>query len=163
MTAIHHVHWVLIALVAGFCGCAEEKTDQLSPRSDVVVVLPPTPDLNPPEVVTKHPDGVFTVAGLVADRSNSLDQMIQVRGNVASPHTCEGDKDCHPRPHFLLRDGKDGRNSLLVAGWSNQTIKGLEEGQELTLDGRFGLVSPDGLFIRQTGLLMVDPTSKPNP
>ena len=161
MRSIARLALVGSLITVGVQGCGEDRASQLSPRSDVVVVLPPTPDLTPPKVVTNHPDGTLTVAGLILERAKHVDQMVEVRGKVILAHTCETRDDCHPPAHVLLSDRKDDEQKLLVAGFSDGYIQQLTVGQELTLHGRFGLVTPDGLFIRQTGLLVVEDPKTP--
>lgn len=149
--------WILLALTV--VGCQGDDQNALSPRSDVVVVLPPTPDLTPPVVKLAHDDGVLTIAGISAARSQNLEQQITVRGEVVSTHTCveptDGGKPCHPPTHLVIWDGPDAEARLVVIGQTVEQVEALVVGQELTLTGRFVLISPDGRFIRQAGILVL--------
>ncbi|MEC9072992.1 MAG: hypothetical protein VX938_11450 [Myxococcota bacterium] len=148
-----------LVLTLGLIACQSEEEIPLSPRSDVVVVLPPTPDLTPPVVKLAHRDGVLTVAGVAAARSQNLEQNITVRGDVVSTHTCveptDGGKPCHPPTHFVIWDGPDAEHRLVVIGQTVEQVQALVVGQELTLTGRFVMISPDGRFIRQAGILVL--------
>ena len=150
---------LLLVLSLAFIACPAEVETVLSPRSDVVVVLPPTPDLTPPVVKRAHRDGVLTVAGVAAARGQNLEQNITVRGKVVATHTCveptDGGKPCHPPTHFVIWDGADAEHRLVVIGQTVEQVQALVVGQALTLSGRFVMISPDGRFIRQAGILVL--------
>lgn len=79
-------------------------------------------------------------------------------------------RTCNPPPHFYLVDKNPvSKRELLVYGSMWSLLPTLTEGQEVSLVGQFDIVSKDGVFLRQAGLLLLDdlpevvPTPEPEP
>jgi hypothetical protein len=201
--------WALrsLALMSGaslLLGCEPEiHKPKPSVRSNVVVPLPPSPELvrKPYEKVNK--DGTLTVEGILRERATYIGEGVTVRGVVKKLVKCPevppepapepvpnekpkapgapGAKDtaelappppprpprtCSPPPHFFLVDKNPvSRRELLVYGSMWSVLPALKEGAEVTLAGQFDIVSKDGVFLRQAGLLILDdlPEVMPTP
>lgn len=66
-------------------------------------------------------------------------------------------RTCSPPPHFFLVDKNPvSKRELLVYGSMWSVLPTLKEGQEVSLVGQFDIVSKDGVFLRQAGLLILD-------
>ncbi len=127
--------------------------------------------------------------GIVRHRDDFLGKDVQVRGVVKKLVKCpqpppvepldvveEGQESdawappprpprtCDPPPHAYLVD-KDAVSDreLLVYGSMWSPLADLELGQEVTLDGRFDIVSKDGVFLRQAGLVVLEDLPAPAP
>lgn len=154
-----------------------------SERSEVTVTLPPAPSLTKRPYEKLAGDGSYTVEGLLRERDNLLGESVSVRGVIKKIQKCpepppppppvvdadaKGDvapppppprrpRTCNPPPHLLLVDKSPvSKRELLVYGSMWSVLPTLEEGQELTLTGSFDIVSKDGVFLRQAGLLVLD-------
>lgn len=158
-------------------GCSEGPRLQ-SVRADVEVRLPEAPDFQAQPAARKYPDGAHSVLSLIETADRQVGLEVTVRGLVADTVLCaagapdeqpktarpgpskkeEADEDCHPPSHLYLADDvSDEASRLLIVGWSANKVRGVRRGQELTFRGTFGRVSPDGVFIRQAGLVTVAP------
>lgn len=170
-------------------GCEPEiNKPKPSVRSNVVVPLPPSPELvrKPYEKVNK--DGTLTVEGILRERATYIGEGVTVRGVVTKlikcpelppepapepevvPRNKPKGKDtaelpppprpprtCSPPPHFFLVDKSPvSKRELLVYGSMWSVLPILKEGSEVTLAGQFDIVSKDGVFLRQAGLLILD-------
>jgi len=196
--------WALrsVALASGaalFMGCEPAiQKPKPSVRSNVVVPLPPSPELvrKPYEKVNK--DGTLTVEGILRERATYIGEGVTVRGVVTKltrcaepppePEPAPEDKPkaptakagaelpppppprpprtCSPPPHFFLVDKNPvSKRELLVYGSMWSVLPTLKEGAEVTLAGQFDIVSKDGVFLRQAGLLILDdlPEVMPTP
>ncbi len=171
--------WAVTALVAlGLCapvgGCDTQVERPLSKRNKVKVKLPPTPDLTKKEIEVKHGDGTYTVAGVLSKRGELVGRSLTVRGRVLSVTGCPepkqapvadaadepaepaAPKDCYPPPHMYLGDaGGEGERRLLVTGPMSARVADHVVGRVVTVEGDFDLVSRDGAYIRQAGLLVL--------
>ena len=171
---------VSMSLTSLSLGCSEAASGP-SVRSDVEVRLPETPDFKASPTAKKFPDGAHSVLALMETADRKIGLEVTVRGLVADTVLCvsgpekEGPKraqkgrgekraqelleqTCHPPSHLYLADDvNDEASRLLIVGWAPNKIRGVRRGQELTFRGTFGRVSPDGVFIRQAGLLTVVP------
>ncbi len=68
---------------------------------------------------------------------------------------------CLREPFLYLADSMQSkRYRLLVAGWAADALDDMKPGRQLTLTGRFDVVTRDGAFIRQSGLLALPPGSR---
>ena len=151
--------WVAMPLAAA-SACEEAPSRVPSVRSDAEVNLPAPPSLAPRPKPAPHADGSLSVEGLLSRAAVHVGQEVTVRGKVVDvidcPKAAKPDAPCHPPPHLYLADRSDAqRHRLLVTGWEAERIRAVRPGQELTFHGRFDLVTPDGTFIRQAGLLIV--------
>ncbi len=207
-TRVAWSRWALgsLALASGaalLMGCEPEiHKPKPSVRSNVVVPLPPSPELvrKPYEKVNK--DGTLTVEGILRERATYIGEGVTVRGvvtkltkcaapppepapepevvpkdkpkgpagpdgkEVAVPPPPRPPRTCSPPPHFFLVDKNPvSKRELLVYGSMWSVLPTLEEGAEVTLAGQFDIVSKDGVFLRQAGLLILDdlPEVMPTP
>lgn len=158
MTAGFHRH-ALTAIVAVAClGCSSPPEQPISSRSAVEVTLPERPNLNPTLAPERHPGGVWTVEGLSRASGEQMGRNIEVKGVVTEVYRCPdgASKACEQPEHLYLADSLSGRGvQLLVTGKSSRIIGMARKGLELSLKGRLDVVSEDGVFIRQSGLLIL--------
>ena len=64
------------------------------------------------------------------------------------------DRTCNPRPKAILQDATpNDRFKLLVAGSMYSPLKSFKKGQVVTLEGLFDMVTPDGHYMSQDGLM----------
>lgn len=99
-------------------------------------------------------------------RPGSKDEAVVVPPPPRPPRTCS------PPPHFYIVDKNPvSKRELLVYGSMWSVLPTLSDGQEVSLVGQFDIVSKDGVFLRQAGLLVLDdlpevvpePTPEPAP
>lgn len=172
--------------------CNEEiPRPKPSVRSNVIVPLPPSPELVRKPFDKLHQDGTLTVEGLLREREKHVGESVTVRGVVKKLVKCpepppeppppEPDpkdrkalrdpkappsvppppprppRTCAPPPHFFLVDKNPvSKRELLVYGSMWSALPTMVEGSEVTLAGHFDIVSKDGVFLRQAGLLILD-------
>jgi hypothetical protein len=168
----------LVALISG-CG-AEVPKPKPSVRSNVQVALPEKPDLTVKPFKKVHEDGTATVEGVLREREKYVGGTITVRGVVQKLVVCPqpalpdaGDvaiarprpeRTCNPPPHFFLIDKEPvSKRELLVYGSMWSVLPQMKDGEEVTLTGAFDIVSKDGVFLRQAGLLLLDDLPEPKP
>lgn len=181
----------LSGLVGG--GCDKEiPKPRPSQRSDVVVPLPTAPDLTQKPYEKLNADGSYTVEGLLRERDKLIGESVTVRGVVkkltrcpppppppppdpdATPDVVDSDvpppppprppRTCNPPPHLFMVDAKPAsKRELLVYGSMWSVLPTLADGQEVSLTGSFDIVSKDGVFLRQAGLLVLDDLPEPVP
>lgn len=179
--------------LASIGGCGKEiAKPKPSERSDVAVALPPAPDLTQKPYEKLNADGSYTVEGLLRERDKLIGESVTVRGVVkkltkcpppppppppdpdATPDVVDSDvpppppprppRTCNPPPHLFLVDAKPAsKRELLVYGSMWSVLPTLTEGQEVSLTGGFDIVSKDGVFLRQAGLLVLDDLPEPKP
>ena len=149
-----------LVLVATAVGCSRE-TDSAPPgstrRPAIRVRLPASPEhLEPTRQAERYVDGSWTVAGLVAHRSETLNHTVRVTGRVQEVHRCPPGERC-PTPDraVLVDDPARPHPRLVVLGDSTTALARLEEGQTVTLEGRFVQVDPAGRMVRMEGLLLL--------
>ncbi|MGM0575101.1 MAG: hypothetical protein ACQEXJ_05155 [Myxococcota bacterium] len=70
---------------------------------------------------------------------------------------------CPKPPHLFLVDDMGQGERLLVLGSERTEVGEAEVGDTLTLTGRLELMSPDGRFIRQRGLVILPEPPEPEP
>ena len=140
-----------------FVGCDGPGAAEYPPRTPAKgkASLPATPDLNPPQSPSQHPDGAWSIRGAVeSGTAGRKGKVISVRGYVAKVHRCaEDQKTCKPAPHLLLTDRKDLRGKRLLIGGVPTPAPG--QGQQVTVQGTIVSASPDGLYVAPTGLLLL--------
>jgi hypothetical protein len=87
-----------------------------------------------------------------------------VDSDVPPPPPPRPPRTCNPPPHLFLVDAKPAsKRELLVYGSMWSVLPTLSEGQEIALTGSFDIVSKDGVFLRQAGLLVLDDLPEPTP
>ncbi|TNF26701.1 MAG: hypothetical protein EP329_20880 [Deltaproteobacteria bacterium] len=180
---------VVIAAVVAGTGCKQEiPLPPPATRADASITLPATPNLTEKPYAKFHPDGVLTVEGIMRNRDEFLGKTMMVRGVVTklvqcpTPPAPEPDPDagpvdddvvvppplpprlCDPPPQaYLVDKEKVSRRELLVYGSMRSAIKDFQEGAEVTVEGRFDIVSKDGVFLRQAGMLVLEDLAPPEP
>lgn len=181
-----------LALVLGLSippACQQEiPRPAPSERSDVVASLPPAPNLAVKPYAKVHPDGVLTVEGLMRNRDAFLGKTLKVRGVVTKLVKCpepppapeppdagptEGDvvappprppRLCDPPPQLYLVDReRASQRELLVYGSMWSRLPEYTEGAEIDVEGTFDILSKDGVFLRQAGLLVLEDVPPPEP
>ncbi len=126
--------------------------------------LPAVPELDPQRPPVKYPeDGAYSVSGLLTSDKKSVPEELWVRGYVASISVCPvTEKLCKPAPHLWLSDQADGLGRrLLVGGERDLEARHLLVGQRVSLKGRFGQSSADGVYFSPTGMLLLAPLPPP--
>ncbi len=133
--------------------------------TEASVRLPPPPNLQAAQGVTRYPDGSYSVEGLLQQGEAVLRETITVKGFVVERRICNPDEPtCRQPPHALVADKTgDTKRTLLVVADSERRIQALEPGQPVVLEGMFEQVSPDGRFIRASGLLVLKPEPRVEP
>jgi len=184
--------WLVLAPLA-LAGCGKEiAKPKPSERSDVAVALPAAPDLTQKPYEKLNADGSYTVEGLLRERDKLIGESVTVRGVVkkltrcpppppppppdpdATPDVVDSDapppppprppRTCNPPPHLFMVDAKPAsKRELLVYGSMWSVLPTLADGQEVSLTGSFDIVSKDGVFLRQAGLLVLDDLPEPVP
>lgn len=121
--------------------------------------LPPTPPLDPPTLAPTHPDGAWTVRGLLRADRKKLTGVQSVRGHVAAIQTCPLQaKRCQPAPHLYVTDNAEGTGQrLLVGGERDLQARGWRVGQLVTLQGEWTTASEDGVYFAPGGMLLLRP------
>lgn len=113
----------------------------------------------PPSTATAEgPDAGGTGSGRGAGEADAAAGEAADAGS-AGPATGRGGGPCQPPPHLYLvapDAGTEAGQRLLVVGSMDTAVGEAEEGDELGVEGTFDLVSPDGSFIRQSGLIVLD-------
>ena len=185
--------WVITAGALLATGCSKDiAKPKPSERSDVSVALPPAPELAKKPYDKLNADGSYTVEGLLRERDKLIGESVTVKGVVTKLVKCPPpppppppnpdavqdvvDKDappprpprpprtCNPPPNLYLVDAKPvSKRELLVYGSMWSVLPTLVEGQEVSLTGSFDIVSKDGVFLRQAGLLVLDDLPEPEP
>lgn len=173
----------LLAVMALIPACKKEiPLPGPSTRSSEVAQLPPKPNLQRPAIKEKHPDGAYTVEGLLAHRDKHLGEKLTVRAKVVRVTKCAPKEpiapppnpdgtlspdaidalpplpptNCDPPPSaYLIDDPPQSRRELLVYGTMRSAIAGFEAGQVVQVEGTFDIISSDGVFLRQAGLLQL--------
>lgn len=157
--------WLAAVVAVSATGCSDRAPPPHEKRKAKpgTASLPPTPDLNPPQVPDKHPDGAFSVRGLLAADRKTLPESLQVKGYVAAQTLCPPtEASCKPAPHLYLSDQADGLGRrMLVGGERNLEARALRVGDLVTLTGRFATSSPDGIYFAPAGLLLLAPMAPP--
>ncbi len=69
------------------------------------------------------------------------------------PRLCDAP---NPQPNFFLVDLVAPGREVQVVGTMWSLLPKFAEGQDVTVTGTFDIVSPDGTFIRQAGLVILD-------
>lgn len=155
---------------------------QPSPEHATAVPLPPSPALVRPEYKMLNADGTLTVEGLLQERDRYLGKSVEVRGTVKKVTHCktiknEGETEgentdrqpCNPPAHaYLIDQDVPESQQVLIYAPSPELIADYEEGKEVTATGHFDIVSEDGVYLRQGGLvvlqapkeLLVDPEAE---
>ncbi len=121
--------------------------------------LPPVPDLSPPSVPDKYPEGAWSVRGVLTADRKTLPQSIQVKGYVAALNACPlTEQACKPAPHLYLSDEAAGTGRrMLVGGERDLDRRGWKVGQQITAQGKFATSSADGVYFAPAGLLLLEP------
>ncbi|MEZ4267958.1 MAG: hypothetical protein R3F39_16415 [Myxococcota bacterium] len=175
-----------------FAGCDKPIEHHVSPRSTLQVSLPERPSLAPREVKARHSDGAWTVEGFLTADAHAAGEVSKVRGRVVEVFTCPkappappveppdpkakpGDvpppppppkaPHCAKPPHMYLADSVGAtRYQLLVVGSEATEVGRVAKGDEITVEGAFDVMTRDGAFIRQAGLLVLpEPPPPPEP
>ncbi|MCB9728710.1 MAG: hypothetical protein H6744_16315 [Deltaproteobacteria bacterium] len=179
------------ALLVMACDSTEQR--HVSPRSTLKVSLPEAPSLEPREVKARYPDGAWTVEGFLTADGHAAGEKAKVRGRVVEVFTCpkppppppvEEDPNapkpkpgeelppppppkapfCPQPPHMYLADAVGAtRYQLLVVGSEATEVGRVAKGDEVTVDGSFDVMTRDGAFIRQAGLLVLPEPPPPPP
>lgn len=173
-------------------GCDKPAEHQVSQRSTLQVSLPERPSLAPREIKARHGDGAWTVEGFLTADSHKAGEPAKVRGRVVEVFTCPkpppappveppdpkakpGDvpppppppkaPHCPQPPHMYLADSVGAtRYQLLVVGSEATEVGRVKKGDEVTVEGSFDVMTRDGAFIRQAGLLVLpEPPPPPEP
>ena len=156
---------VRVGVVLALAGCGAQAPAPHAKRvaKTGTAVLPPTPDLSPPLVPDKHPDGAYSVRGILTADKKGLPPSLQVRGHVAGLVTCSlTEMACKPAPHLYLSDDAGGLGRrLLVGGERDLDARGFKVGQNITVQGAFGTSSRDGIYFAPGGLVLLDPLPPP--
>lgn len=130
-----------------------DKTVSVRGKLSKVVQCPPPPP--PPEPTEEE----------IKERER-INKLRKKRGlePLEPPKPKRRPRTCNPRPHaFMVDPGSDERYKLLVAGSMWSQLVDFEEGQELTLKGEYVIVSPDGHYLRQAGMLLLEDLPEPEP
>ena len=155
---------VTLALGASTQGC--KKPPELAPNAPPVKVnLPPSPPMDEPQFVEKYVDGCYTVAGLVQGRAKLFGHEVKVKGYVQSVHRCdEALEECDPPSHAVLVDDlARPRKRLVVTCPAPEALASLQQGEGVTLEGRYLQSDPRGLFVRMEGVLVLPVPPEPPP
>ncbi len=178
-------------VTAGGISACEKPIPRPAPstRSNVVVTLPASPELTARPYRKVNDDGTLTVEGLLRERDQLLGDTVSVTAKVdkavlcapvpppppAEPPAADAPPPapivpdtCNPPQHLVLVDADaraDTKWRLTVYGTMKSALKDAKEGAVLSLTGHFDIVSKDGVFLRQGGLLLLDdlPELPPEP
>jgi hypothetical protein len=150
----NRIGWVVL-----LAACAVQPDPPRPPRVPTpgVAHLPPQPDLNPPTVPERYPDGAWSVRGLLASKAEARHGKLDVRGVVATLRPCPLEQRvCVPAPYLQLTDAKSGLGQrLLVGGERDLESWNLKVGDEVVLRGEFSQGSRDGTWFAPEGMLLV--------
>lgn len=176
---------------AAASGCEKPVEHTVSQRSTLSVSLPERPSLAPKEVKARHGDGAWTVEGFLTADGHKAGELAKVRGRVVEVFTCPkpppapeppppdpkakpGDvpppppppkaPHCPKPPHMYLADSAGAtRYQLLVVGSEATEVGRVKKGDEVSVEGVFDVMTRDGAFIRQAGLLVLPEPPPPPP
>ena len=153
---------IVLLAVIGVIGCGPaEVPPQARPRAKVN--LPETPSLTIPEVVRKHADGVWTVAGLrQAGMEGQWESSVQVRGVVLDRQVCplrrkRNAEPCVLAPHLLVADSLEKPDQPLIVAGTNEQIHALPESGEVVVEGAHVQWSADRHFVDSRGIVQLAP------
>jgi hypothetical protein len=181
--------WLALPLTAVglLSGCAPSiPRPPVSERPAQAVTLPPPPPLEARPYRKLREDGSYSVEGVLRDRDRILDETVTVTGKVLRVVKCAAvevpprpeDKGrpplppvvpstCNPPQHAVLVDpdgDAEARWQLTVYGTMQSALAELREGEEASITGDFAMMSPDGVFLRQGGMLLLpDNAAAPRP
>lgn len=156
----------LLAALTALAGCGEASTDlQVERLPDVQPNLPSVPTLPPPPYPTTLPDSSYTVYGLRARLSQTVNNEQHVTGYVVDIYV---PPDCNPRepdcrvlaPHFWVADARipegevgDRRDEqLMIVGYAenqqqiDEAIEDHERGREPEVDPTTGRLVETGMY-----------------
>jgi len=151
---------ILITAVLACSGCQKPpESYPVRKAAPGTAQLPPRPDLHPPKLPDRYPDGAYSVAGLFAADADKLVTELMVRGTIAALQVCPPtEKICSPAPYLHLTDAKNGQGKrLLVGGERDLAARGWKVGDEVTLTGSFATSSPDGIYFAPKGMVLLSP------
>jgi hypothetical protein len=150
----------LSVLVMAAIGCGPGVDSVVVPPRPKVN-LPDTPSLVLPEVVAKHPDGTWTVAGIRAEGlEGRWESPVEVRGVVLDRKVCpmkrrRNQDPCVIAPHLTLGVSlSDPSEALLITG-TNAQIHALPEMGVVCVVGAHQQWSEDHFFVDSRGLIQL--------
>ncbi len=164
----------ILALLTAAMGCGDPATDlQVERLPEVQPNLPSVPTLPPPPHPTTYPDSSYSIYGLRARLSTTIDNSQVVTGYVVDIYT---PPDCEPRsagcrisaPHFWVADTRipeselqDKRGEMLmVVGYAenqqqiDDAIEEHERGREPEVDPVTGRLVETGMYPIPVDLLI---------
>lgn len=177
-----------VAGLAGLPGCAPPiPRPQVSQRAAEAPALPPAPTLEVKPWRKLLDDGSYTVEGLLRDRDSVMGELVSVTGKVSRVVKCaappavpappaapgkppaeapppQPPATCNPPQHLILVDPEAGSTpkwELTVYGTMRSALAEVSEGEVTTLTGDFAMMSPDGVFLRQGGMLLLPDDAPP--
>ncbi|MBM4342191.1 MAG: hypothetical protein FJ100_02305 [Deltaproteobacteria bacterium] len=158
-----HSTAVVVCMAALGCGVPDPPAHAKRTPKPGKADLPGVPDLSPPLVPDKYPDGAWSVHGLLATDRKTLPPSLQVRGYVAALNACPlTEQACKPAPHLYLSDEEKGTGRrLLVGGERDLDRRGWKVGQQIAAQGGFASASADGVYFAPAGLLLLEPLPPP--
>ncbi len=126
---------------------------------DPVVDLPSPPPAEAFEIQEYNDDGSLRVEGLIANRDNHLDEVVELRATVADyeGHGCDPVAQPCPGNHLRVRDHIDDDLELMIVGYDDDffTQVGITEGEEYLFRGLY-TQSAAGFVSSEDGLIEVE-------
>ncbi len=159
MVRTHHFFQYFLALVVvttGLMACSKD-TDPATGALTVQVHLPPSPELKVSTVNNRHPDGSYSVEGLIRSRQRLMNKDVRVSGFIQRKYVCDPDQQaCETPTHAVLVDElAKPRKRLIVVGVRSSQFDALKTGAHVILDAHYALHDPRALFVRTEGVLIL--------
>jgi len=156
---LHLFLYVLVVMfVAGglMSACSKDKKPAAT-LPTVQVHLPPSPELKIPMVNNRHPDGSYTVEGLIRSRAKLINKDVRISGFIQRKYVCDPDQQvCETPSHAVLVDELEkSRKRLIVVGSRSTQFAALRTGEHVILDAHYALHDPRALFVRTEGVLVL--------
>ena len=151
-----------MGLMALLCGCQESDV-ATAEAPTVQVHLPPSPTMEIPSVKERHPDGSYTVEGLILNGEKALNTAVRISGFIQRKYVCTPEQQaCETPSHAVLVDDVSNPNRrLIVVGGDSTRFGSLTEGERVTLDAFYGLHDPKVHFVRTEGVLILPHIEEP--
>jgi|GEM_PF-6988414 len=146
----------LVVVTTGLVACSKD-TDPATVAPTVQVHLPPSPELKVPTVNNRHPDGTYSVEGLIRSRKKLMNKDVRISGYIQRKYVCDPDQQaCETPSHAVLVDElAKPRKRLIVVGGRSSQFDSLKTGAHVILDAYYALHDPRALFVRTEGVLVL--------
>lgn len=160
MYAMNHSFQALLfvsVVMFGLMAACSKDTTEVASVPAVQVHLPSSPELKVPMVNNRHPDGSYSVEGLIRSRERLMNNDVRISGFIQRKYVCDPDRQaCETPSHAVLVDElTKPRKRLIVVGGRSSQFASLKTGAHVILDAHYALHDARALFVRTEGVLIL--------